>query len=149
MSDIILKFSRRYQRLGRAVLFSLCITAIAAAADVKVIVNSAVGITAISTDDLKSIFLLTKKSFSDGTHAEPVLTKGGAAHEAFLKHYLDKTDDTLTSYYRNVVFSGKGLTPKTLASDAEVAAYVAKTKGAIGYVGSDNKAPGVKTLEMK
>ena len=149
MSDIILKYAGRYQRLCGAVVFSLGITAIAGAADVKVIVNNAVGITAISTDDLKSIFLLTKKSFSDGTHAEPVLAKSGAAHAAFLKHYLDKSDDTLTSYYRNVVFSGKGLTPKTLTSDAEIAAYVAKTQGAIGYVGRDSKAPGVKTLEMK
>src|SRR5260370_41338673 len=146
MRNIIMKFSLGYVRLCTAILFSIGVTATAGAADVKVIVNSGVSITAISSDDLKSIFLLTKKSFSDGTHAEPVLAKGGSAHQAFLKQYLDKTDDTLTSYYRNVVFSGKGLTPKTLASDAEVAAYVAKTKGAIGYVGSDNKAPGVKTL---
>ncbi len=145
-----MKFSLGYLRLCTAVLFSICITtATAGAADVTVIVNNGVGITAISSDELKSIFLLTKKSFSDGTRAEPVLAKGGAAHHAFLKRYLDKTDDTLTSYYRNAVFTGKGLTPKTLASDEEVAAYVAKTKGAIGYVGSDPKASGVKTLDMK
>jgi ABC-type phosphate transport system substrate-binding protein len=39
--------------------------------------------------------------------------------------------------------------PKTLASDAEVAAYVAKTKGAIGYVSSAAGAAGVKTIEVK
>jgi ABC-type phosphate transport system substrate-binding protein len=34
-------------------------------------------------------------------------------------------------------------------ADAEVVAYVAKTKGAIGYVGGATVAEGVKTLEVK
>jgi ABC-type phosphate transport system substrate-binding protein len=144
-----MKFSLGYVRLCTAILFSIGIGAYAGAADVKIIVNDGAGISAISYDDLKSIFLLTKKSFSDGTHAEPVLTRGGVAHAAFLKRYLGKTEDGLTSYYRNAVFTGKGLTPRTLASDAEVAAYVAKTKGAIGYVGSDAKTPGAKTIDTK
>jgi ABC-type phosphate transport system substrate-binding protein len=149
MKNIIMKFLLGYLRLGTAFLFSICMATTASAADVKVIINSGVDISAISSDDLKSIFLLTKKSFSDGTHAEPVLSKGGAVHEAFLKGYLGKTDDSLTSFYRNAVFAGKGLTPRAFASDAEVAAYVAKTKGAIGYVGSDPKTSGVKTVDMK
>lgn len=142
-------FSFVYRRICIPIMCCICITATASAADVKVIVNSGVGISTISSDDLKSIFLLTKKSFSDGTHAEPVLSKGGSAHDRFLKQYLGKTDDSLTSYYRNAVFTGKGLTPRSLASDADVAAYVAKTKGAIGYVGSDANPPGVKTVDVK
>jgi ABC-type phosphate transport system substrate-binding protein len=39
--------------------------------------------------------------------------------------------------------------PKTLGSEAEVAAFVAKTKGAIGYVGAGTPTPGTKTLEVK
>jgi ABC-type phosphate transport system substrate-binding protein len=39
--------------------------------------------------------------------------------------------------------------PKTVGSDAEMVAYVAKTKGAIGYVGGDASAEGVKTLQVK
>jgi ABC-type phosphate transport system substrate-binding protein len=38
--------------------------------------------------------------------------------------------------------------PKTVGSDDEVVAYVAKTKGAIGYVSSSASAAGVKTLEV-
>jgi ABC-type phosphate transport system substrate-binding protein len=47
------------------------------------------------------------------------------------------------------VFTGKGSMPKTVSSDAEVAAYVAKTKGAIGYVSSGTNAEGTKTLDVK
>jgi ABC-type phosphate transport system substrate-binding protein len=119
------------------------------AADVKIIANESVGATSISADELKGVFLATKTSLSDGSHVVPVLEKGGPAHEAFLKDYLGKTDSALETYYRSLVFTGKASMPKTLGADAEVVAYVAKTKGAIGYVGADAATEGVKTLEMK
>ena len=75
--------------------------------------------------------------------------KGGAAHEAFLREYLGKTDSALQTYYRSLVFTGKASMPKTVASDAEVVAFVVKTKGAIGYVSAGAVAPGTKTLEVK
>src|SRR6266567_1117433 len=92
----------------------------ARAADVKVIANPSVGAADISSDDLKGIFLATKTSLGDSGHVEPVLEKGGPAHEAFLKEYLGKTDAALGNYYRSLVFTGKGSMPKTVASDAEV-----------------------------
>ena len=119
------------------------------AADIKVIANSSVGVMSISADELKGVFLATKTSLSDGSHVEPVLEKGGPAHEAFLKAYLGKTDTALETYYRSLVFTGKGSMPKTLAGDAEVVAYVAKTKGAVGYVAAGANTGDVKVLEVK
>jgi ABC-type phosphate transport system substrate-binding protein len=123
-------------------------SATARAADVKVIANPSVGASSVSADDLKSVFLEEKTSLSDGSKVSPVLQKGGAAHEAFVKTYLGKTDDALQTYYRSLVFTGKGSMPKALGSDDEVVAYVAKTKGAIGYVSAGASATGVKTLEV-
>jgi ABC-type phosphate transport system substrate-binding protein len=123
--------------------------AIAGTADIKIIANASVGVSAITADELKAIFLATKSTLSDGSRAEPVLEKGGATHEAFLKAYIGKTDAALETYYRSLVFTGRGSMPKTLAGDAEVVAYVAKTKGAIGYVSSGASTAGVKTLEVK
>lgn len=117
------------------------------AADLKVIANPSVSASSISADDLRDVFLENKDSVA-GSHVDPVLEKGGAAHEAFLK-VLGKSDAALQTYYRSLVFSGKGSMPKTLASDAEVAAFVAKTKGAIGYVSADASAPGTRVLEVK
>ena len=132
-----------------AVAAMICGGAGLRAADVKVIANSSVSASSVSSEDLKRVFLGTKSSLEDGSKVEPVLEKGGAAHEAFLKEYLGKTDAALTTYYRSLVFTGKGSMPKTLASDAEMAEYVAKTKGAIGYVSASATAAGVKVLEVK
>jgi hypothetical protein len=117
------------------------------AADLKVIANPSVSASVISADDLKDVFLENKDSLG-GSHVDPVLEKSGSAHEAFLK-VMGKSDSALQTYYRSLVFSGKGSMPKALGSDAEVAAYVAKTKGAVGYVGAEASAPGTKVLEVK
>ena len=75
--------------------------------------------------------------------------KGGAIHEAFLKQYLGKTDAALNTYYRSLVFTGKAFMPKMLGSDADVATYVAKNKGAIGYVTAGGSAPGAKAIAVR
>jgi TonB family protein len=38
--------------------------------------------------------------------------------------------------------------PKVMSSDAEVIAYVAKTRGAIGYISPETSAEGVRTLAI-
>jgi ABC-type phosphate transport system substrate-binding protein len=121
----------------------------ARAGNVKVIANPSVKADSISADELKSVFLEEKSSLSDGSHVEPVLEKGGPAHEAFLKEYLDKNDSALQTFYRSLVFTGKGSMPKAVGSDADVVAFVAKTKGAIGYVSEGAAAEGTKTLQVK
>jgi ABC-type phosphate transport system substrate-binding protein len=119
------------------------------AADIKLIVNQDAPVSAVSADELKSVFLIGRTSLSDGSHAEPVLEKDGAAHEFFVKTYLGKSSSALQTYYRTLVFTGKGSMPKSFGKDAEVVAYVAKTKGAIGYVSADADTAGVKVLDLK
>lgn len=121
---------------------------VAQPADLKVIANPSLTASSVSADELKAVFLETKTSLNGG-HVEPVLARAGPAHDAFLKRYLGKTDAALSIYYRSLVFTGKAFMPKTLDSDTEVADYVAKTKGAIGYVKSDTSAPGAKEITVK
>src|SRR5690349_24259271 len=91
----------------------------AAAADIKVIANTSVSVSAISSKDLRSVFLETKTLLADGTHVVPVLLRSSAVHEKFVRQFIGKTDAGLEMYYRSLVFTGKGLIPKTLGSDAE------------------------------
>jgi hypothetical protein len=126
----------------------LCASWQARASDVKVIANSSVTATSVSAGDVKDVFLLDKDSLG-GSHVEPVLAKGGPTHEAFLKDYLGKNDGALQAFYRSLVFTGKASMPKSLGTDAEVVAYVSKTKGAVGYVSGGASTEGVKTLQVK
>jgi len=140
---------RRCQTILAWAVLAIPPTGAVRAGDLKIIANQSVRATSISADELKSVFLSTKTSLSDGSHVVPVLEKAGATHEAFLKAYIGKTDSGLETYYRSLVFTGKASMPRTLAADADVVAYVAKTRGAIGYVGAGAVTDGVKILELK
>jgi TonB family protein len=120
----------------------------ALAGDIKIVANSNVNATQVSADELKRVFLLETNYLKNGAHVEPVLRKGGAAHQAFLKDILDINDGALQVHYRTLVFTGRGSMPRALGSDAECVAYIAKTKGAIGYVSIEAVTEGVKTLEV-
>lgn len=124
----------------------ICIIPDAFPAELRVIANPNIKTDAISSDELKSLFLEERISLADGTHIEPVLRKNGAMHEKFLRDYLGKNPDDLQRYYQSLVFSGRASMPEELGSDAEVVAYVARTRGAIGYVSSEANTEGVKTL---
>jgi hypothetical protein len=118
------------------------------ASDVKVIANSSVKADTISAMELRCVFLEEKNWLADGTHVEPVLERDGPVHIAFRQQYLGRSENDLQAHYRTLVFTGRGSMPKVLGSDAEVVAYVARTRGAIGYVSSATSADGVKTLTI-
>ena len=117
------------------------------AGDVKIVANPSIRSDAISPAGLRSIFLQDQRSL-DGYRVEPVLAKSGAAHETFLRRYLGKNDDALRTYYRTLIFTGTGAMPRSFDSDGEIVRYVAKTKGALGYVNIDFPTPGVKVLAI-
>jgi TonB family protein len=144
MKYSIMKYSITFFAIAGS---TILLGASAVAGDVKVIANPNVKADSISARELKSLYLQEKSSLN-GTRIEPVIERRGPAHEAFLHDYLGQTDDELQKYYQALVFTGRGSMPKTVSSDAEVVAYVAKTKGAIGYVGTGANVEGVRTLAI-
>lgn len=118
------------------------------AGDIKIVANPSVRADSITPAELRSVFLEDRRSLNDGSRVKPVLAKGGATHEAFLRQYLGKSDDDLRTYYRTLVFTGTGAMPKSLDSDAEIINYVSRTKGAVGYVSIDFPTNGVKVLAI-
>jgi hypothetical protein len=76
----------------RALLIATALTSCAfpGAGYVKVIANRSLTTDTISSAELKSIFLEETRSLDNGSHAEPVLEKGGTVHEAFLRQYIGK-----------------------------------------------------------
>ncbi|MBV9085066.1 MAG: hypothetical protein JOZ62_20500 [Acidobacteriaceae bacterium] len=134
--------------------FALAVAGLSAPAnyqniEVKIIANPAIQASEISRDELSRIFLITKSSMKGTQHVEPVLEKGGPTENAFLKQYIGRTDGALMTYYRSLMFTGKASIPKSFNSDPEVAEYVARTKGAIGYVSAGANPAGVKVLTVR
>jgi TonB family protein len=127
---------------------TLSLTPRSFAADLKIVANPSVKADSISASELRSVFLAERDSINDGSHVEPVFQRSGAAHETFLRDFLRESNESLQSRYGALVFTGKVAMPKSFNSDTEVVAYVAKTRGAIGYVSVSASSEGVKVLEI-
>jgi hypothetical protein len=118
----------------------------ARAQDVVLVANRSVQIAAISAADLRAIFLEAKTKFADGSHALPVVLRGGPVHEVFLRNYLGETPQEFRMRWQKAVFTGQGAMPKTCDSESALIEYVATTPGAIGYVSRISPQDDVKTL---
>jgi TonB family protein len=139
----------RHLRSPLAVVgFLATLTFHALAADIKIVANPSVKADLISMGELRGLFLAETNSLKDGSRVEPVFEREGPVHEAFVKDFLKQTNASLRSRYGELVFTGKGSMPKTFSSDVEVVAYVARTRGAIGYVATSASTEGVKVLDV-
>jgi len=130
------------------VFLALSLSALAPAADFKVIANPDLGATSVSVDEMRSVYLQTSRALKKGGHIEPVMQKVGRAHAAFTADILTMTPSALWTYYRQLVLTGTGSMPRIVDGDDLVVAYVKKTKGAIGYVSKETPTEGVVVLLM-
>ena len=112
------------------------------AADYVIIANGSLNDAQITVSDLKQIFLGVKTTLG-GQHVEPVVAQAGAAHRQFALDCLGKSETGLKHYYRLAVFSGRSSMPRAFATEDEIVAFVARTKGAIGYVSDSANLAGV------
>ena len=55
----------------------------------------------------------------------------------------------IESYWRQQIYSGRGVPPPVKATDADVVAFVAANPGGIGYVSAAADTAGVKVVEIR
>ena len=91
----------------------------------------------------QKIMRLVSRYVRDAADCEDV------TQEAFVKAYVGKTPSGLRNHYKKLVFTGKGSMPKSFEDEAGLIAYVAQTKGAVGYVSASAAGDGVKPLAVK
>ena len=132
-------------------LFALAISTLSpgAFAQVLVIANSSVGAAEVSKAELRDVFTGAASSLKGAALVTPVLLKQGAVNDEFLDLYVGRSDSAFRASWRSILFSGQGVMPKTLDSDAAVVEYVARTPGAIGYIGKTAPHEGVKILAVR
>ncbi len=146
--------ARLVRRLSKVLLAAVALLGIAAvrpaqAQDFKVIVNNANPVTEMSSDAVARLFLKQSSTFPGGAAATPVEpAKGSAARAAFAKTILNRTVQSLDTYWQQEIFSGRDVPPISRSTDDEVVAFVRSNPGAIGYVSGSSPTPGVKVITV-
>lgn len=92
------------------------------------------------------IFLGKKTRWDGGLPVVPVVLREGDLHESFVEAMLDRTASKYEVFWKQAVFTGRGIPPRSFADEAELLAFVAATPGAVGYVSAGASLEGVKRV---
>jgi ABC-type phosphate transport system substrate-binding protein len=116
------------------VILSLIGASYSALADIAVVVHPN-NSNALDESSISRLFLGKSQSFPDGSSAKPVNQEDSAAiTDDFNDKVLNKSAAQLKAYWSKLVFTGKGIPPEVVSSDADVIKLVASDPNAIGYV---------------
>lgn len=122
---------------------------VATAEDYAVVANKSVGAGSLSKADAQAIFLGDKTKWDDGKAVDFVLFEEEATQKAFLQEVVGKTPSQFDSYWKRLVFTGKGSAPKTFGDAQKLIDYVSATPGAVGYVPAGKADASVKIISIK
>lgn len=120
----------------------------AAADDLLVIVNPDNTISSIQTKDLQRIYLGKKTMWEDGSSIVTVMPKEGAVHDTFIEDYLDRSVQRFATYWRQMVFTGKGLPPKSFVQESDLVDFVARTPGSMGFASASSVTTEVRVISV-
>ncbi|OWQ87439.1 hypothetical protein CDN98_10410 [Roseateles terrae] len=114
---------------------ALLVAAVAAQAQVAVVVNPKSAVSSMTADQVASIFLGKSNALPNGNAAVAVdLPESAGARDTFYTKATGKSSAQVKAAWSRLVFSGKGTPPKEMGSSADVKKFVAGNPDAIGYI---------------
>ena len=116
-----------------------------------VIVHPSNKTTKLEKKTVADAFLKKRTRWSEaGRTILPVdLTKKSPIRKRFSEEVIGRNLSAVRTYWNQLVFSGRGVPPPEVDSDAEVVAYVLKHPGAIGYVSPTADVKDARVVQIK
>jgi ABC-type phosphate transport system substrate-binding protein len=112
-----------------------------------VIANSSVPADSLSADALKDIYTANTKYWDGGQSI--IIAVMPDQTDAAIQQVSGMDANTFKTFWKRLMFSGRGKQPKSADDTASLVALVASTKGAIAIVPADATLSGVKKIEIK
>ena len=117
-------------------------------ADTVVIVHPSNNVS-LSEKDVQRVFLGKLKTFPNNKPVIPIdLPKESKIREEFSETIIKKDMRQLAAYWSRLIFTGKGLPPKQVASSKEAKELVARNPDAIAYIDESLLDDTVKRLSF-
>ena len=117
---------------------------------ITIIVNSDNDMESLETASIRNIYLGKKTKWDNGEKIVPVCLKEGELCNDFLHEYVKKTIDGYDGYWRQRIFTGKGVPPMAFETENEILQYVSRNSFAISYVSAQTEIDtfSVRTLTV-
>ena len=115
-----------------------------------VIVNPKSDDTRLDKKLVADIFLKKQTHWSDDSTIRPADQQRTAPVRAkFSEDVLGRSISAVRTYWNQIVFSGRGVPPPELDSDASVVKFVLANRTAIGYVAPGTDLKGAKVVQVR
>jgi len=102
----------------------------------------------IDAASIKQIFTGKASSYDDSSEAIPLnLGPKNAATDEFNDKVLRKSAKQLKAYWSKKMFTGSGMPPKEIGSDAEMVKLIATNPNLIGYVSAEAVDASVRVVQ--
>jgi ABC-type phosphate transport system substrate-binding protein len=99
---------------------------------------------------VSEVYLKRVTRWPDGEAVAPVdLTASSPVRAQFARAVLKRPLTAVRMYFQQMVFSGRGLPPPELDSEAAVVRYVARHRGGLGYVSAGTDVQSVKVVALE
>jgi ABC-type phosphate transport system substrate-binding protein len=106
-------------------------------------------VTTLERRFLEDAFLKKVKTWPGGEVIRPVDREPGSeVRQRFTEEVLRRPLSAVRAYWQQRIFSGRDLPPPELETDEQVAAYVRKHPGAVGYLSGKASVEGLKVLPV-
>jgi hypothetical protein len=107
-----------------------------------IVVGRDVETLALSKRELADILLGYRRRWANGDRVKVALLAAPTAQELFLRAITGRSRGQFWAHWRNIVFSGRGIMPRTFDCKNEVLAYVEAEDGALGQMAHTNLVAG-------
>jgi hypothetical protein len=117
------------------VTFTLGFNISAVRADVVAVVSSKSAITTLTRNQVMDIFFGRRTRFPDGSVAVPIdQSEGSAARIEFYSKFADMSPAQVKAFWAKIIFTGRGQSPKTVATGVEAKKALVASPNAITYI---------------
>ncbi len=121
-----------------------------ASAGFVVVVHGDNPATSVTRSFLADAFLKRVTRWPDDQAIRPVdLDDDSDVHSAFARTVLRRSVTAVRNYWQQIIFTGRGVPPVALSSDAAVIAYVTRHRGAVGYVSAGAELGRAKAVPIR
>ncbi len=118
-----------------------------ARADIYVIVNANNAMRPLTNKEAIDLFMGRTRTFPNGDYVLACdLPRDHASRVTFYQSLTGMTQAQLNSYWSRLMFTGQVMPPQTIGSEAAMLEMVRRNPGAIGYVGQEPQAKGVRVV---
>ncbi len=131
-----------------AVVLILCISSVAFASRLVLIVNKQNPVSRLSQQDVKRIFLGKRMTWPNKSLITTITQKRSETHRQFVRAIIRQTSQEYSQYWKHLVRTGRGIPPKSVATDNEVKAAVSTNVNAIGYIDEQSLDRSVKKVKV-